>query len=54
MSKWQVDKADGEVRSVCGLHLGHNIPDRGGDRYCIDLVCIAGESEAEMLAKPEV
>ena len=26
-----------------GLHLGHNIPDRGGDRYCIDLVCIAGQ-----------
>ena len=37
-----VDPNDGEVRSVCGLHLGHNIPDHAGDRYCIDLVCIAG------------
>ena len=37
-----VDARDGEVRSACGLHLGHNIPDGGGDRYCIDLVCIAG------------
>eukprot|EP01044_Picomonas_judraskeda_P002595 COSAG03_NODE_190_length_10901_cov_14.018330_6_plen_248_part_00 len=43
-----VDKSDGEVRSICGLHLGHNIPDRRGDRYCIDLVCIAGKSEAEL------
>jgi len=32
----------GEVQSVCGTHLGHNIPDARGDRYCIDLVCIAG------------
>lgn len=43
-----VDKSDGEVRSICGLHLGHNIPDRQGDRYCIDLVCIAGKSEGEL------
>mmetsp|Transcript_56685 Transcript_56685/g.168727 ORF Transcript_56685/g.168727 Transcript_56685/m.168727 type:complete len:248 (+) Transcript_56685:59-802(+) len=32
----------GEMRSTCGTHLGHNIPDGEGDRYCIDLVCIAG------------
>mmetsp|Transcript_1139 Transcript_1139/g.2479 ORF Transcript_1139/g.2479 Transcript_1139/m.2479 type:complete len:191 (+) Transcript_1139:3-575(+) len=32
----------GEVRSVCGTHLGHNIPDDKGARYCIDLACIAG------------
>jgi peptide methionine sulfoxide reductase MsrB len=31
----------GEVVSSCGVHLGHNIPD-GRNRYCIDLVCIAG------------
>lgn len=37
-----VFKAGGEMRSVCGTHLGHNIPDWSGDRYCIDLVCIAG------------
>jgi peptide methionine sulfoxide reductase MsrB len=46
-----VDKSDGEVRSACGLHLGHNIPDRQGDRYCIDLVCIAGKPEAELPVK---
>ena len=33
----------GEMASVCGTHLGHNLPDGGGDRYCIDLVCIAGQ-----------
>lgn len=32
----------GEIESVCGTHLGHNLPDDHGDRYCIDLVCIAG------------
>jgi len=35
-------RAGGEMRSTCGTHLGHNIPDGSGDRYCIDLVCIAG------------
>lgn len=34
----------GEVRSACGLHLGHDIPDHKGSRYCIDLVCIAGKA----------
>lgn len=37
-----VQYANGEVRSVCGTHLGHNIPDDKGARYCIDLVCISG------------
>jgi peptide methionine sulfoxide reductase MsrA/peptide methionine sulfoxide reductase MsrB len=32
----------GEMASTCGTHLGHNLPDSSGDRYCIDLVCIAG------------
>ena len=34
----------GEVTSTCGTHLGHNLPDADGDRYCINLVCIAGRS----------
>jgi len=34
--------AGGEMASTCGTHLGHNLPDANGDRYCIDLVCIAG------------
>ena len=32
----------GEMASTCGTHLGHNLPD-SEDRYCIDLVCIAGQ-----------
>jgi peptide methionine sulfoxide reductase MsrB len=34
---------DGETVSVTGTHLGHNLPDRKGNRYCINLVCIAGQ-----------
>ena len=34
--------ANGEVISLDGTHLGHNLPDGKGNRYCINLVCIAG------------
>eukprot|EP00466_Bigelowiella_natans_P010351 jgi/Bigna1/52859/estExt_Genewise1Plus.C_120119 len=33
---------DGECVSVDGTHLGHNLPDRSGNRYCINLVSVAG------------
>lgn len=33
---------DGEAVSLAGTHLGHNLPDRKGNRYCINLVSIAG------------
>jgi len=33
---------DGEAVSVDGTHLGHNLPDKSGNRYCINLVSIAG------------
>merc|ERR1712150_258461 len=33
---------DGETVSVDGTHLGHNLPDRNGNRYCINLVSVAG------------
>lgn len=33
---------NGECVSTTGTHLGHNIPDSKGNRYCINLVCIAG------------
>jgi peptide methionine sulfoxide reductase MsrB len=33
---------DGECVSIDGTHLGHNIPDQKGNRYCINLVSIAG------------
>lgn len=33
---------DGECVSVDGTHLGHNLPDGKGNRYCINLVSVAG------------
>lgn len=37
---------NGEAVSVDGTHLGHNLPDRSGNRYCINLVSIAGNPTA--------
>jgi len=38
-----VVKDGGEVLSKqCKTHLGHNLPDSKGDRFCINLMCIAG------------
>jgi len=34
---------DGECVSTTGTHLGHNLPDRSGNRYCINIVSVAGE-----------
>mmetsp|Transcript_60921 Transcript_60921/g.119455 ORF Transcript_60921/g.119455 Transcript_60921/m.119455 type:complete len:114 (+) Transcript_60921:206-547(+) len=34
--------SNGETVSVDGTHLGHNLPDRSGNRYCINLVSVAG------------
>eukprot|EP00554_Chaetoceros_debilis_P014271 CAMPEP_0194122662 /NCGR_PEP_ID=MMETSP0150-20130528/51446_1 /TAXON_ID=122233 /ORGANISM="Chaetoceros debilis, Strain MM31A-1" /LENGTH=197 /DNA_ID=CAMNT_0038815607 /DNA_START=48 /DNA_END=641 /DNA_ORIENTATION=+ len=34
---------NGECVSVTGTHLGHNLPDSKGNRYCINLVCVAGQ-----------
>mmetsp|Transcript_16215 Transcript_16215/g.44932 ORF Transcript_16215/g.44932 Transcript_16215/m.44932 type:complete len:220 (-) Transcript_16215:674-1333(-) len=39
----RVLKSSGETVSVDGTHLGHNLPDRRGNRYCINLVSIAGQ-----------
>ena len=36
--------ANGETVSVDGTHLGHNLPDDAGNRYCINLVSVAGRS----------
>ena len=33
---------DGETVSVDGTHLGHNLPDGRGNRFCINLVSVAG------------
>jgi peptide methionine sulfoxide reductase MsrB len=37
--------ANGECISTTGTHLGHNLPDRSGNRYCINLVSVAGSPE---------
>ena len=34
--------SNGETISVDGTHLGHNLPDYKGNRYCINLVSVAG------------
>ncbi|GKY96860.1 hypothetical protein MPSEU_000645100 [Mayamaea pseudoterrestris] len=34
--------SNGETVSIDGTHLGHNLPDKNGNRYCINLVSIAG------------
>jgi hypothetical protein len=36
---------NGECISTTGTHLGHNLPDRSGNRYCINLVSVAGKPE---------
>ena len=36
---------NGEAVSLDGTHLGHNIPDFSGNRYCINLVSVAGNPE---------
>lgn len=36
---------NGETVSTAGTHLGHNLPDKYGNRYCVNLVCIAGNPE---------
>ena len=37
---------DGEMVSLTGTHLGHNLPDSTGNRYCINLVSVAGNQSA--------
>ena len=41
----------GETRSMDNTHLGHNLPDDKGNRYCINLVCVAGHDEASITAQ---
>lgn len=38
---------NGETVSVDGTHLGHNLPDKTGNRYCINLVSVAGNAIEE-------
>ena len=41
---------NGEAVSVDGTHLGHNLPDSSGNRYCINLVSVAGNPVDEAKA----
>ena len=45
---------DGEVVSLDGTHLGHNLPDAKGNRYCINIVSIAGSVSDEMEKEKEL
>merc|ERR1719343_924632 len=38
---------NGECVSDTGTHLGHNLPDGSGNRYCINLVSVAGRPDEE-------
>jgi len=38
---------NGEAVSLAGTHLGHNLPDGKGNRYCINLVSCAGNPSDE-------
>ena len=41
---------DGEAVSMQGTHLGHNLPDRKGNRYCINLCSVAGNPTTPLKA----
>jgi len=38
---------NGEVVSIDGTHLGHNLPDKKGNRFCINLVSVAAAPKDE-------
>mmetsp|Transcript_19669 Transcript_19669/g.51185 ORF Transcript_19669/g.51185 Transcript_19669/m.51185 type:complete len:212 (-) Transcript_19669:734-1369(-) len=42
----RVIKGSGETVSLTGTHLGHNLPDRKGNRYCINIAAIAAKPPA--------
>ena len=45
---------DGETVSVDGTHLGHNLPDSDGNRYCINLVSVAGFAPGTAEGKTQI
>eukprot|EP00457_Paulinella_chromatophora_P006350 gb/GEZN01006368.1/.p1 GENE.gb/GEZN01006368.1/~~gb/GEZN01006368.1/.p1 ORF type:complete len:528 (+),score=66.90 gb/GEZN01006368.1/:83-1585(+) len=44
---------NGETVSLTGTHLGHNLPDSKGNRYCINLVSIAGNPPGSVPKKKQ-
>lgn len=49
----RVLSGSGEAVSTTGTHLGHNLPDMSGNRYCINLVSVAGRPPEELLEESE-
>ena len=45
---------DGETVSTDGSHLGHNIPDAKGSRYCINLCSVAGQPPPRRMSADDV
>ena len=45
---------DGETVSTDGSHLGHNIPDAKGSRYCINLCSVAGQPPPRRISADDV
>jgi len=43
--------SNGEAVSLAGTHLGHNLPDAKGNRYCINLVSVAGNPKPKEPAR---
>ncbi|CAD7963382.1 unnamed protein product [Amoebophrya sp. A120] len=43
----------GKVIEIPSIHLGHNMPDEQGNRYCVNLVCIAGKYPGDGTNLPE-
>ena len=43
----RVLQGSGETVSITGTHLGHNLPDGRGNRYCINLASIAAAPPAD-------
>eukprot|EP00038_Savillea_parva_P008713 m.178713 g.178713 ORF g.178713 m.178713 type:complete len:213 (+) comp14604_c0_seq1:132-770(+) len=44
----RVLKHSGETVSTTGTHLGHNLPDRKGNRYCINIASIASKPPSSL------
>ena len=44
-----INDHNGETVSVDGTHLGHNLPDNVGNRFCINLVSISGFEGQEII-----
>ena len=49
----RVLKPSDEIVSKAGTHLGHNIPDENGNRYCINMVSVSGRAPGSEVTAEE-